>query len=477
MSKSFGWARIALACAALAVAGMPVLAAEKEYNDTALLWQVRNNEQRYGIEGQAVLIIHNGKVLFRQADGYADRPTHRPVMTDTIFETFSVAKLFASTLVMQLVDEGTVELDKPAVLYVTGLPKTWHAITVRQLLNHTSGLPEYFEEGKGQVPFPESPAAMYTALADKPLRFPPGSDVRYTQTNYVVIAQLIAEHYGKPYAQVVDERIIGKLKLTNTSLGAPLPRRQGVATQFIGKDGKLEKDPGITFPAYGYGHAGMFSTIDDLGTFLKAMAAGEMVRKETLEKLWREDTLSNGRTGWFATGWESGQSDGYRYVGHDGGTKVRVRIAWKGSLDGDTYIVVYLTNGSRRNVWSRVLVDSMLGTVSPGDFPAEALSNRLIDEATARYANPVVGTAKSIRESTPLQGKDLERQVNTTGYTVRENLGVEAALRVFELNTVLFPASANTWDSLAETWAAKGDQQKAKMYYDKSRELAKKAGK
>ncbi|UNK41595.1 hypothetical protein MNO14_11550 [Luteimonas sp. S4-F44] len=91
----------------------------------------------------------------------------------------------------------------------------------------------------------------------------------------------------------------------------------------------------------------------------------------------RPRTLPDGQRGWFAAGWEYGENGLDRQVGHDGGTQVRVRVLFEGSLDGDIYTVVYLTNGSARNVWSRTLVDSVLAAMAPERFPTEALAETL----------------------------------------------------------------------------------------------------
>jgi hypothetical protein len=149
-------------------------------------------------------------------------------------------------------------------------------------------------------------------------------------------------------------------------------------------------------------------------------------------------------------------------AGHDGGARVRVRILFKDSLAGDVYTLVYLTSGSRRNVWTRTLLDSLMATIAPDQFRNEALSEKLIGFA---LQSPDDGTTQTFAETLRNDGgfdqKHLEQVVNNSGYAIRSNLGVDAALPVFTLNTVLFPQSANTWDSLAEAYEAKGDKDKA----------------
>ena len=115
------------------LAGVPFAAAAAADETAArLAQQVQANQQRYGSVGQAVAISHNGRELFRAVAGLADAQSGRPVRADDIFPVFSLSKLFVSTLVMQLVEQGKVGLDQPAGRYLPDLPQRWHAITLRQ---------------------------------------------------------------------------------------------------------------------------------------------------------------------------------------------------------------------------------------------------------------------------------------------------------------------------------------------------------
>lgn len=461
------------------VALLPCIAlARDDALSRSLERQLELNRERYGIAGQAVLVAQDGRVIFRGVDGEANVDTHRRVARDDVFPTYSLAKLFTSTLIMQLVERGRVDPDTPASAYLPGLPAAWRTIAVRDFLDHTSGVPEYFDNRNGagaaaDTVFAEDATRVFQSLADKPMQFAPGTDTRYTQTNYLVLAALLEAHYREPYSWIAEQRILRKLGMRHTWLGpAGLPRR-GVVTPYVGKDGRLREEQDLAWPSYAYGHAGLYLTLDDLGRFLRAMTSGELVGKATLRRLWQPRTLAGGKRAWFAAGWEYGESDGYRQVGHDGGTRVRVRILFKDSLDEDVHTFVYLTNGSARNVWSRVLMDSAMAAAAPDRFPVEALSETLVAFALrAHAAGDVQDMARSIRAGDIPRDAGLERIVNNTGYAVRENLGVAAALRVFELNTVLFPDSANVWDSLAEAHEARGDMDKAKSLRDKARRLA-----
>jgi len=400
---------------------LPVIAgAAPDHLTTALTRQMQVNQDRYGLAGQAVLIAHNDKVLFHGVDGQANLSTGRPVRAGDVFHVYSLAKLFLSTLVMQLVERGDVDLDKPASTYVSGLAPAWQAITVRQLLNHTAGLPEYFGDLKTQSSFPPTKEAALAALDGKPLEFAPGTATRYNQTNYVVLTMLLEAHYGKPYPQIARERIIQKLHLKHTWLGVDAVPMGRLVTAYTSTGGRLEPSRTVPWPDYSVGHAELFMTIDDLATFMQAMRTGALVAQRSLGMLWRPQTLPNGNRGVFSTGWEYGESGAYRHVGHDGGAHVRVRMAFNERVDGDSYVFIYLTNGSVKNVWSRTLVNSVMGIVAPRAFAFEALSGQLFDYALKPASDGAANAqAQSILKNSGLHGAALERAINDTGYGVR----------------------------------------------------------
>lgn len=409
-----------------------------------LAQQIELNAQRYAIAGQSVLVARNGEVIFRRTQGVRD---------DAVFPAYSVSKLLASVLVLQLVEAGTLDLDRPAASYAPGLPPRWQHITLRNLLNHTSGLPEYFDS-KRLDRFPPTAQAAFDALADQPLVFAAGTSTRYAQTNFLVLAAVLEQHYGQPYQQLAKERIIDKLGLKRTCLGPACAGQPSVVPGFIGKDGKLQAEPPVPWPAYASAHAELYTTSEELAAFLHAVMRGELVGKDTLRKLWQPGKLSNGQDGWFAAGWEIGASGGYRFVGHDGGAKVRVRLLWPDAGTGDSYTIVYLTNGSARNVWSRTLVESVMAGIDPQRFHMEAISEQLIGYATQPSSAAPQALMARLRAAAVRDGGALERRINETGYAMLETRGSAAAIKVFELNTRLFPQSANARDSLAQARAA-----------------------
>lgn len=441
--------------------------------------QLQTNRERYDIAGQAVLVAHNGQVLYQGASGERDPATHAPATVDSIFTAQSMAKLLTSTLVMQLVDQGKVDLDAPASRYVPDLPAVWQAIAVRDFLNHSSGIGEYYDRvdnrllSKGYTGVAPDLAAALKVAAAAPMQFATGSRVQYTQANYLVLTALLEAHYRKPYPAIARERILQPLKMASTSWGVASVPTQRAAVAYTGKDGMLQPANEEPWPDYGWGHADLQTTVGDMNRFLQALATGKLLRTGTLERLWQPQKLSGGGSNFFSTGWDTTRSDGYTQVGHDGGTRVRARLAYKDTLASGYWIFVYLTNGSARNVWSSTLVESTMAVAAPEEFPHAALSERLIAYALNDDADAATALRAWLRDSNGIAASELERAINTDGYAILASLGARSALKVFTLNTELYPQSANAWDSLAECHAALGEKETADRLYAKSKALAK----
>ncbi|ENE1251544.1 class A beta-lactamase-related serine hydrolase [Stenotrophomonas maltophilia] len=441
--------------------------------------QLQTNRERYGIAGQSVLVAHNGQVLYQGASGDRDPATHAPATVDSIFTAQSMAKLLTSTLVMQLVDQGKVDLDAPASRYVPDLPAAWQTIPVRDFLNHSSGIGEYYDRvdnrwiSKGYSGVAPDLAAALKVAAAAPMQFATGSRVQYTQANYLVLTALLEAHYRKPFPAIARERILQPLKMASTSWGVASVPAQLAAVPYIGKDGQLQTANEDPWPDYGWGHADLQTTVGDMNLFLQALATGKLLRTATLETLWQPQKLTGGGRNFFSTGWDTTRSDGYTQVGHDGGTRVRARLAYKGTLANGYWVFVYLTNGSARNVWSSTLVESTMAVVAPEEFPHAVLSERLIAYALDDDAGGAQAIRSWLRDDNRVTGSELERAINASGYAIRESLGASKALKVFALNAELYPDSANAWDSLAECHAALGEREAADRLYAKAKALAK----
>lgn len=148
--------------------------------------QLLKNAERYGVVGQSVLILKNHKPVYRGVQGFANQELNVEVNKDHLFPSYSVAKLFTSVLIMQLVEQGKVELQASVRAYLPHLPAKWHKVTLEHLLSHTSGVPRYFDTVIATHSFLSDKNAVYSSLIEVPEHFEIGSQNRYNNTNFLL---------------------------------------------------------------------------------------------------------------------------------------------------------------------------------------------------------------------------------------------------------------------------------------------------
>ena len=219
----------------------------------------------------------------------------------------SNTKTFVAVVVMQMVQEGKVGLDEPIETYLPGLIKgegiDASKITVRQLLQHTSGLPEYTDTVPGRSDIFQikdhyaQPRDLLDTALSKPAAFEPGTQWAYTNTNYVVLGMLIERVSQRPVGEQIDQRIIKKLGLSHTYFPAPGDRSiKGTHPQgyHLSAEGKLE-DITEMDPAWGWAAGAMVSTPSELNTFFQAVFDGRLLTQASIDEMKKGvDTGSGG---------------------------------------------------------------------------------------------------------------------------------------------------------------------------------------
>lgn len=209
------------------------------------------------------------------------------------FRIGSVTKTFVATVVLQLVDEGRVRLDDPIDRYLPGLVPDGQQITVRQLLNHTSGIYDYAHDDgystnrwRGADRFKHyEPEQLLAVAFQHPPYFAPGDGWHYSNTNYVIAGLLIEKVTGRPYGTEIRRRILTPLQLTRTSvpgdrLTLPEPHARGYADV----DGRLV-DATLMNPSLDGAAGEMISTTSDLNRFFEALLGGRLLSSATLGEM------------------------------------------------------------------------------------------------------------------------------------------------------------------------------------------------
>ena len=240
---------------------------------------VKKEIRKGRIPGAVVLIGNRNKVLYRKAFGNkAIKPKKSPMAENTIFDLASLTKVIATTTaVMQLVENGKLQLEKPVAKYWPEFKANGKdQITVLELLTHYSGLRPDLDlkpELRGYD------AALEMIIEEKPLS-PPGAGFVYSDINFEILGELVRRVSGMPLDAYCSEHIFGPLGMKDTSFSPALSQRKRIApTQYrSGNSGELLQgevhDPACRRMGGVAGHAGLFSTADDLSIFARMLLSG-----------------------------------------------------------------------------------------------------------------------------------------------------------------------------------------------------------
>jgi len=235
------------------------------------------------IPGAVLLVWHNGHVIYRKAFGYRSLEPRREAMTvDTIFDLASLTKVTAtSTAIMQLVERGKIRVNEPVAKYLPEFAANGKEdISIRDLLTHFSGLPPDLDLDKGAQESRGKDAAYQMACAEKPI-FPPGSQFLYSDVNFIVLGALVEKVSGQSLQEYSEKNIFRPLHMAHTQFLPPASWLPKIApTQFDEQNRMLRgivHDPTARRMGGVGGHAGVFSTADDLSKFALALLQGSSI--------------------------------------------------------------------------------------------------------------------------------------------------------------------------------------------------------
>jgi D-alanyl-D-alanine carboxypeptidase len=335
---------------------------------------------RYGLPGASAAITFPDGTTWLGSVGLADVAGGRPMTTDTAFGVASISKTFTAALVVALADDDLLVLDAPVVRYLpqSGLDP---AITVRELLDHTSGLADFFYHPKIDAALLAHPELPWTAadslrFVGKPY-FKPGIDWAYSNTNYVVLGMLAEAVGGEPVADQLRKRFFKPLHLDHTFYQAVEKRNGPIAHAYRFEGAKNTLPPidlsdgsdimPFTSVVTAAGAAGSIaSTAEDLAHWARALYDGRALDQGSAARMLADVGLTarfKPAIG-YGLGVQAVVVDGHRTYGHSGrllGTRAVMR--W---LPDDGIAIAILTNQSRTdpNLLLRLLLPAVVGQPS-----------------------------------------------------------------------------------------------------------------
>ena len=273
-----------------------------------------------GIPGAAITILKDGKPLYTSAYGFSNLETETPATTATVFQSGSVGKMFTSSVIMLLVQDGKLQLDDPIAPYFPEAKGIWDGITIRQVMQQRSGIPDYEQFNSIDIKQDYTDEQLIGLLASKKLDFTPGTQYRYSNSGYVALGMLIKRASGRFYGDLLRERLFSQCDMQTAQvnmLKTIIPNR---ASGYVSSDGQLENPGPVSQSLAQTADGSLLLTINDLAAWDACLSKGKPLSKESIDTEWEVPLMADGSqpiTG-YGFGWRNNIVNGRRLIDHGG---------------------------------------------------------------------------------------------------------------------------------------------------------------
>lgn len=413
-----------------------------------------------------VLVARDGAPVFRRSYGLANRAFEIPNRDDTLYQLASITKPFTALLVMMLQEEGKLNIDDKACAYLVDCPPAWQAITVRQLLTHTSGVPNYsslpdWDETLDSRTYGDGGLA--ALVRDRPLEFAPGAGFRYSNSGYNLLGSIIERVTGLPFATVMRDRILRPSGMDHTVFNASRRIVPQLATGYYSIGSTfIEATPqsmtGVS------GEAGLSSTVDDLLAWTRALDADRLISASSAAQM-IDQTRNNYGLGWEIRTWHD-----HRMIGHAGSGPGYSNMLARFPDQGLTVIVLSNSDEASAGGTARALAGIAFGH-SPA-LPVIQPKARILDAILAEGVDAGLKLYTDMKTAQPgVEAFSTDELLVEIGYDLQGLPAMAEARRIFNFALQQYPQSAYSHDGLADVAAAEGDIVGAVSHFEKSLQI------
>jgi len=274
---------------------------------------VEEEMQKQRIPGAAVAVLRDGRPVKIRGYGLANIEHNVPATAESVFKIGSISKQFIAAGVLILLSDGKLGLDDSIARYLEDAPAAWKAITLRQLLSHTSGIVREGPAFEGLKAQPD--IDVIRSAYSRSLVFAPGQKWQYCNVCYFALAEVITRASGAPWPAFLEERIFGPLGMTVTRVTSWIdivPHRSG---GYLWREG-AHRNADLLVAVRPSG--ALLSTVLDLAKWDAALYTDRPLASAIKEQMWTPIPLNDGSTHDYGLGWAVGRLKQHRYVGHGG---------------------------------------------------------------------------------------------------------------------------------------------------------------
>jgi CubicO group peptidase (beta-lactamase class C family) len=287
---------------------------------TADFDKLLSEQFKAGETGCAALVAIKGQVVYKKAFGMANLELNVPMQPDMVFRIGSITKQFTAVAILQLMEQGKLSLQDEITKYIPDYPTQAHKITIENLLTHTSGIksytnvPDFYKYVKEDL----KPDEAIDRFKNLPMEFAPGTKWNYNNSGFFLLGYIIEKVSGMTYQDYIEKNVLKPAGMTNSLYGSDkkLIRNRAYPYQADGDNTVNADYLSMLLP---YSAGSLMSTVEDLYKWNRALLAGKLVKKESLDMAWTEYKLSDGKGTHYGYGWFLSKVQGSRTIEHGGG--------------------------------------------------------------------------------------------------------------------------------------------------------------
>lgn len=423
----------------------------------------------------SILVAENGSPIYKGGFGLANMEWDLPNEADTKHRLGSITKQFTAMLILQLVEQGKIDLQKPISAYLPDYPKeTGDKITMHHLLTHTSGIPNYtafpdFFKDKSRDP--KTPDEFIAIFKDLPLEFEPGERFNYSNSAYFLIGVIIEKVTEKTYEANLHELIFDPLGMTNSGYDHHATILKKRATGYErGANGFVNSayiDMSLPYAA-----GSLYSTAEDLYKWDQALYTNELITEESKQLLFYPH-IKAGATRSYSYGFSVGKQqigtskDSVYVTAHGGGINGFNTVIVRDIKQKNLVVLLNNTGGADLGEMSSDIMAILYD--KPFDLPKKSLVSELRSRTKQQGLEATFAELDALIDSDEFEIS--EGELNNFGYQLLGQEKIDAAIAIFKANVNQFPKSANAYDSLGEGYMKNGETEKAIENYVKSLDL------
>ncbi len=420
-----------------------------------------------GINTGNILVYEDGDVVYKSTNGLRSIHPIDSLDLNSQFRLASVSKQFTAMAIMKLKEAGKLDYDQKVNTILTDFP--YDTITVRQLLNHISGLTDYeriiaenfVKEDSTKTYILGNDEILNTFYRVSPeLDFQPGEKWEYSNTGYLVLATIVEKISGQHFREFLKAQITDPVGMTNTTLykyqmesDPNMPNRVFGYRTALNQSDLVSNDYDIVNDVRGDG--GIYSTLEDLYKWNMALVNHTIISKDYLDEAWSPGFLNNGEKTRYGFGWFLEQDTTKpKTVFHSGGWVGFGTFLYNEVETKSGFIV--LTNNSSDNLRDIIYGISHIREGKTYAMPKEQVAKVMAKRILTEDVNGAIDYYHSKKTDT-LNYEISEGDLNMLGYQLLNEDHLDNALRVFKLNIDEHPTSANPYDSYGDALLVKGD--------------------